>query len=79
MTATNGVGFYGRRRNMLTNVGTFNIDYMINMADKTMDNVVSSTQAVYNEVAIAAADSWLPVATWMDALDGIHKFTGVNW
>ncbi|PWA74922.1 membrane insertase [Artemisia annua] len=79
VTATTGVGFYLPRRNMSTNVGTFNIDYMINMADKTMDNVVSSTQAVYNEVAIAAADSWLPVAAWMDALDGIHKFTGVNW
>nr|GEX65233.1 mitochondrial inner membrane protein OXA1-like [Tanacetum cinerariifolium] len=44
-----------------------------------MDTVVASTQAVYNEVAIAAADSWLPVAAWMDALDGIHKFTGLNW
>ncbi|GKA21032.1 mitochondrial inner membrane protein OXA1-like protein [Tanacetum coccineum] len=79
VSATNGVGFCLRERNMSTNVGTFNIDYMINMADKTMDIVVASTQVVYNEVAIAAADSWLPVAAWMDALDGIHKFTGLNW
>ncbi|GJV48894.1 mitochondrial inner membrane protein OXA1-like protein [Tanacetum coccineum] len=38
-----------------------------------------STQAAVSEVAIAAADSWLPVAAFQYAFDGIHNFTGLNW
>nr|GEV62154.1 mitochondrial inner membrane protein OXA1-like [Tanacetum cinerariifolium] len=46
----------------------------------TNQSTVPSPQAtVYNEVAIAAADSWLPAAAWMDVFDGIHKLTGINW
>ncbi|CAH1415442.1 unnamed protein product [Lactuca virosa] len=73
-------------RNMSTTIGdgdeTEKIEYMTDMADvlanKTME--VASTQApVLSEVAVATADSWLPVAALQYAIDGIHNFTGLNW
>lgn len=73
-------------RNMSTTIGdgddTEKIEYMTDMADvlanKTME--VASTQSpVLSEVAVAAADSWLPVAALQYAIDGIHNFTGLNW
>ncbi|XP_023768563.1 mitochondrial inner membrane protein OXA1 isoform X3 [Lactuca sativa] len=32
-----------------------------------------------SEVAVAAAESWPPVAVLQHAIDGIHNFTGLNW
>ncbi|KAI3713535.1 hypothetical protein L1987_72113 [Smallanthus sonchifolius] len=73
-------------RNMSTTVGDADeatkIDYMYDMADvladKTMEAVSTQAPAV-SEVAVAAADSWLPVAALQYAIDGIHNFTGLNW
>ncbi|KAK1438509.1 hypothetical protein QVD17_04318 [Tagetes erecta] len=73
-------------RNMSTTVGDADeankIDYMYDMADvladKTME-VVSTQAPAVSEVAVAAADSWLPVAALQYAIDGIHNFTGLNW
>ncbi|KAD3641458.1 hypothetical protein R6Q59_004102 [Mikania micrantha] len=73
-------------RNMSTTIGSGSeaekIDYMYDMADvladKTMEAVSTQVPAV-SEVAVAAADSWLPVAALQYAIDGIHNFTGLNW
>ncbi|KAM0059867.1 putative membrane insertase YidC/ALB3/OXA1/COX18, membrane insertase YidC/Oxa1 [Helianthus debilis subsp. tardiflorus] len=73
-------------RNMSTTVGDADegnkIDLMYDMADVLADKTVEvvSTQApAVSEVAVAAADSWIPVAALQYAIDGIHSFTGLNW
>ncbi|GKV11159.1 hypothetical protein SLEP1_g22438 [Rubroshorea leprosula] len=48
------------------------------LSDTTME-VVASQAPVVNEVAIAAADSWLPVAMLQHFIDTVHSFTGLNW
>lgn len=73
-------------RNMSTSIGdgagAQKIEYMTDMADvladKTME-VVSTQAPAMSEVAVAAADSWLPVAALQYAIDGIHNYTGLNW
>lgn len=74
-------------RNMSTSTGdgvgsgVDKIEYLSDMSDvldKTME-VVSSQAPAVSEVAVAAADSWLPVAALQYAIDGIHNFTGLNW
>ncbi|KAJ6992664.1 mitochondrial inner membrane protein OXA1 isoform X2 [Populus alba x Populus x berolinensis] len=50
-------------------------------ADKinvVMDTVAQAAPAA-NEVAIAAADSYLPVAALQHVIDAVHNFTGLNW
>lgn len=74
-------------RNMSTSTGNGGgidkIEYMDYMADvlseKTMEVVSSQAVPVVSEVAVAAVDSWLPVAGLQYAIDGIHTFTGLNW
>lgn len=39
---------------------------------------MSTTNGV-SEVAVAAVDSWPPVAALQHAIDGIHVYTGLNW
>ncbi|KAF5460552.1 hypothetical protein F2P56_020416 [Juglans regia] len=46
--------------------------------DTTIQAVVSQVPAV-NEVAIAAADSFLPIQVLQYFIDGVHSFTGLNW
>ncbi|KAJ6381176.1 hypothetical protein OIU77_029961 [Salix suchowensis] len=40
---------------------------------------VSQAAPPANEVAIAAADSYLPVAALQHVIDAVHNFTGLNW
>ncbi|KAF9679821.1 hypothetical protein SADUNF_Sadunf06G0054900 [Salix dunnii] len=50
-------------------------------ADKinvVMDTVAQAAPPA-NEVAIAAADSYLPVAALQHVIDAVHNFTGLNW
>ncbi|XP_075085217.1 mitochondrial inner membrane protein OXA1 [Nicotiana tabacum] len=71
-------------RNMSTNIGgeADKIDYMTDvaevLADKAVEAVVSQAPAV-NEMAIAAADCYLPVKALMYLMDYIHMFTGLEW
>ncbi|CAN4127219.1 unnamed protein product [Withania somnifera] len=71
-------------RNMSTDIGggADKIDYMTDvaeaLADKAVEAVVSQTPAV-NEVAIAAADCYLPVKGLMYLMDYVHIFTGFEW
>ncbi|XP_050229638.1 mitochondrial inner membrane protein OXA1 [Mercurialis annua] len=41
--------------------------------------VVQSVAPAVNEVAAAAADSFLPVAVLQHVIDAVHSFTGLNW
>ncbi|XP_059662214.1 mitochondrial inner membrane protein OXA1 [Cornus florida] len=71
-------------RNMSTTIGegADKIGYMTDVAevltDKTVEVVASQAPAV-SEVAIAAADSFFPVAALQYVIDGVHSFTGLNW
>lgn len=74
-------GFLLARHMSTTNVdgdGEEKIECMADIADKTME-VVSSEATAVSEVAVAAADSWPPVAALQYAIDGIHIYTGLNW
>ncbi|KAL3498986.1 hypothetical protein ACH5RR_041718 [Cinchona calisaya] len=63
------------------------IEYITDVADVLADNSVEVvvTQAaaaaapVVNEVAVAAADSFLPVAALQYLIDYVHTFTGFSW
>ncbi|KAJ6426462.1 hypothetical protein OIU84_022126 [Salix udensis] len=46
--------------------------------DSTIE-AVSSQAPVVNEVAIAAAESYIPVAALQHVIDAVHSFTGFNW
>ncbi|KAK4338504.1 hypothetical protein RND71_042991 [Anisodus tanguticus] len=71
-------------RNMSTDIGggADKIEYMTDvaevLADKAVEAVVSQAPAV-NEVAIAAADCFLPVKALMYLMDYVHIFTGLEW
>ncbi|KAI4378035.1 hypothetical protein MLD38_015578 [Melastoma candidum] len=41
--------------------------------------VGASQRTAVSEVAIAAADSSLPVSALQRLIDGVHSFTGFNW
>ncbi|XP_057967532.1 mitochondrial inner membrane protein OXA1-like [Malania oleifera] len=62
--------------------GSDKIEYMSDVAgvlsDTTVDAVASQAPAV-SEVAVAAADSFFPVAALQYLIDGVHSFTGLNW
>ncbi|KAF8379691.1 hypothetical protein HHK36_029135 [Tetracentron sinense] len=62
--------------------GSDKFEYISDVADvfteKTMDAVASQAPAV-SEVAIAAADSYYPVAALQYLIDGIHSLSGLNW
>ncbi|KAK2966515.1 hypothetical protein RJ640_019044 [Escallonia rubra] len=72
-------------RHMSTTVGESaadKIEYMTDaaevLADKTMEAVASTVPAV-SEVAVAAADSYFPVACLQYVIDYVHHITGFNW
>ncbi|KAG8476814.1 hypothetical protein CXB51_030961 [Gossypium anomalum] len=48
------------------------------LKDTAVEAMASQAPAV-NEVAVAAADCWLPVASLQYVIDAIHSFTGLNW
>ena len=48
-------------------------------AAENIDVVMDMAVPAVNEVAIAAADSFLPVAVLQHAIDAVHNFTGFNW
>ncbi|TYH98885.1 hypothetical protein ES332_A11G028600v1 [Gossypium tomentosum] len=48
------------------------------LKDTAVEAVASQAPAV-NEVAVAAYDCWLPVASLQYVIDAVHSFTGLNW
>lgn len=62
--------------------GSENIELINDVADVLTDTTfeaVSAQAPVVNEVAIAAADSYFPVAALQHVIDAVHSFTGFNW
>ncbi|XVE64692.1 hypothetical protein DITRI_Ditri07aG0121600 [Diplodiscus trichospermus] len=78
---SSGVSFC---RYMSTSVGdgADKMEIMSDVAEVLKESAVeavSSQAPAVNEVAIAAADCWLPVATLQYVIDAVHSFTGFNW
>lgn len=70
-------------RNMSSSVGggAEKIEYITEvaeLADKAVEAVASQVPAV-NEVAIASAESYLPVKALQYLIDYVHIFTGFDW
>ncbi|KAL4330515.1 hypothetical protein HN51_037204 [Arachis hypogaea] len=64
------------------NDGSDKIELMSDIADVLTDKAVetiASQAPVVNEVAIAAADSYLPVKLLQYGIDAVHTYTGLNW
>ncbi|CAK7335716.1 unnamed protein product [Dovyalis caffra] len=62
--------------------GSENIESMNDVADVLTDTTIEAVGAqapAVNEVAIAAADSYFPVAALQHVIDAVHSFTGFNW
>ncbi|XXG42371.1 hypothetical protein AAC387_Pa01g2670 [Persea americana] len=62
--------------------GSDKMEYMSDVASVLTDKgvEVAATQGpVVSEVAIAAADSFFPVAALQYFIDGVHNLTGFNW
>ncbi|RDX90982.1 Mitochondrial inner membrane protein OXA1, partial [Mucuna pruriens] len=58
------------------------IDIMTDVADVLTDTTmetVASQAPIVNEVAIASADSFLPVKVLQYVIDAVHSYTGLNW
>jgi YidC/Oxa1 family membrane protein insertase len=76
---------YNFCRNMSTldQAGSDKITVMTDVADvlkdSTLEAAVSSQGPVVSEVAIAAADSYLPVQALQYVIDAVHSYTGLNW
>ncbi|KAK4844217.1 hypothetical protein QYF36_017780 [Acer negundo] len=71
-------------RYMLTTVGegSDKIELKSDLADVltyATTQVVANHAPAVNEVTIAAADSFLPVAALQHVIDAVHNFTGLNW
>lgn len=48
------------------------------VSDATMEAVASQVSAM-SEIAIATADSWLPVKALQYLIGSVHTYTGLNW
>lgn len=86
-----GVSFF-RYMSTTDNDGADKIEFMTDGADRiglmtdisetlkdsSFEAVASQAPAV-NEVAVAAADSWLPIAAVQYVIDAVHSSTGLNW
>ncbi|KAK1291342.1 Mitochondrial inner membrane protein OXA1-like [Acorus calamus] len=62
--------------------GSEGVEYMKDVADVITDAAAEASVVVApvaNEVAIAAADSFPPVAALQYFIDGVHNLFGVNW
>lgn len=64
------------------NQGSDKIDIMTDVADVLAETTVeaaASQAPIVSEVAIAAADSFLPVQLLQYMIDAVHSYTGLNW
>jgi YidC/Oxa1 family membrane protein insertase len=74
-----------RNLSTLDQAGSDKITIMTDVADvlkdssSTVEAAVSSQGPVVSEVAIAAADSYLPVQALQYVIDAVHSYTGLNW
>lgn len=81
---SSSIGISSFHRHMSTTVGESadKIELISDVAeaitDTTIQAVASQAPAV-SEVAVAAADSYLPVQALQYVIDYVHQFTGLNW
>ncbi|KAE8712788.1 Mitochondrial inner membrane protein OXA1 [Hibiscus syriacus] len=75
-----GISF-GRYMSTMASDGAKEVELMTDVAEAFKDTAIEAVSQVpaVNEVAIAAADCWLPVATLQYVIDAVHSFTGFNW
>ncbi|KDP45027.1 hypothetical protein JCGZ_01527 [Jatropha curcas] len=60
--------------------GSEKLELMSDVADVLTDTTVQAVaNPAVNEVAVAAADSFFPVAILQHVIDNVHSFTGFNW
>ncbi|XP_023552636.1 mitochondrial inner membrane protein OXA1-like isoform X1 [Cucurbita pepo subsp. pepo] len=74
--------FFCRYMSSTIGEGSEKIEFMSDVAEVLTDTTVQSAvsqASVADEVAIAAADSFLSVKGVQYFIDGIHSFTGLNW
>ena len=65
-----------------TNEGSDKIEIMSDIADVLKDQAmeaVTSQAPILEEVAIASADSILPVKALQYIIYAMHSYTGLNW
>ncbi|KAL1182483.1 hypothetical protein V6Z11_A02G119800 [Gossypium hirsutum] len=78
-----GVLFQDRRCSKLSLIpSTDRIGLMTDISETLKDSsfeAVASQAPAVNEVAVAAADSWLPIAAVQYVIDAVHSSTGLNW
>ncbi|GMJ06206.1 ARABIDOPSIS THALIANA HOMOLOG OF YEAST OXIDASE ASSEMBLY 1 (OXA1) [Hibiscus trionum] len=78
--SSTGISF-GRYMSSIASDGAKEVELMTDVAEAFKDTAIEAVTQVpaVNEVAIAAADCWLPVATLQYVIDAVHSFTGFNW
>ncbi|XP_077229017.1 mitochondrial inner membrane protein OXA1-like [Tasmannia lanceolata] len=62
--------------------GSDNIEYMSDVADVLVEKsaeLAAAQTSIMNEVALAAADSFFPVAGLQYVIGSVHALTGLNW
>ncbi|XP_065879581.1 mitochondrial inner membrane protein OXA1-like [Euphorbia lathyris] len=83
LSPTIGIGAsFSRHMSTTTGEGTDKIELVTDVSDVLSDTTVqavASQAPALNEVAIAAADSFFPVAALQHFIDAVHSFTGLNW
>ncbi|XP_065878233.1 mitochondrial inner membrane protein OXA1-like [Euphorbia lathyris] len=83
LSPTIGIGAsFSRHMSTTIGEGTDKIEMLTDVADVLSDTTVqavASQAPALNEVAIAAADSFFPVAVLQHFIDAVHSFTGLNW
>lgn len=73
---------YCRYMSTTVGQGSENIELVSDVAEVLKDTAiqtVANQAPAVNEVAVAAADSFLPVAALQHFIDTVHNFTGFNW
>uniref|UniRef100_A0A6N2N3H0 Membrane insertase YidC/Oxa/ALB C-terminal domain-containing protein n=1 Tax=Salix viminalis TaxID=40686 RepID=A0A6N2N3H0_SALVM len=81
-TPTASFGSLLREPNHTHFAGACLVRYMSTTTTSVAENIdvaMDMAAPAVNEVAIAAADSFLPVAVLQHAIDAVHNFTGFNW
>ncbi|KAG5226158.1 mitochondrial inner membrane protein [Salix suchowensis] len=81
-TPTASFGSLLREPNHTHFAGACLVRYMSTTTTSAAENIdvaMDMAAPAVNEVAIAAADSFLPVAVLQHAIDAVHNFTGFNW
>ncbi|KAI3422972.1 uncharacterized protein J3R85_011489 [Psidium guajava] len=73
------IGSFHRYMSTAVGESTDKIELLSDVITDTTVQAVASQAPAVSEVAIAAADSYLPVMALQHVIDYVHQFTGFNW